>query len=882
MKFINNKLALAVCIALSVSACAPDKTSEEHISAAKININNSEHNAAIIALKSAVRADLKNAEARVLLGTLYLEMGDAASGEKELSRAIELNGDIDNTLPKLLKALNLQNKSKETISLIDKHEKITPEILLYQALAYNKLNQKDKAKLSIAQANDISTESIYSQLGQAYLKADSLDVDGALENIDKILVTDPNLTEALILKGQLHFAKKEYENAIVAFNKYHHLLPRNVQIRLFLANAYVRNEQFEQANEHLDFLLKITPEHPFINQLKGFVYYQNNDYTQALNHTKTAIQNGISSVSSRIVAGLSAFKLERYELAHEYLAALPDLPSNHPVQRVLALVQMQLGYSTNASITLAELEELTPQDVNLITNASFALLKEGKMGEAKKLLAKTSGTLSDTSQGLTKIGILQLSMNDLEGLTNLEKAVEMDPELPMAKVALAAAYIKTNEFDKALALAEAWKKSHPEKIEGYNLAAKVQLLKNDKAAAEVEFTLALKINENNPHSLMYFANKALNNENPKKAINLLDKILIASPFHLDALALNYDAHHAVNDTNSAIEKIENAYTERSNQTSYRLLYARVLYKEGDFDKVTSLLKDIKSDGSTSATQWALLGSSYSSLKQNKKAMAVYDNWIEIQPKQRLAWVNKATLQEHLTDYVGALTTVEKALIEAPDDSQFSILRAHYLILTKKFNQAQMQISSLSNEQQKLPLVQGLQAKIWLTEGKLEQALSGLEGLYNLLPSPYNAALLFSSYRRLGQEEIAFSFIQKHIEFFPADNITRQLLAESAITYNKPLAIQHYLLLLKASPDSVSILNNLAWVEYQLANYSEAEKYSDKALKLNSEHPQVLATVGLIQLKLGNKQRAIELLNKAKQLSPNDDEIAKHLKEAAAQ
>jgi len=883
MKLINSKLALAVCIALSVTACSPDKTAEEYLSAAKADISASQNSGALIALKNAVRADLNNAEARVLLGSLYLTMGEAAAAEKELNRAITLSGDLESLLPKLLKALNLQNKSDETIALIEKYDLITPETLLYRALAYSRLGKKDKAKQSVIQANELSTDSIYSQLGDAYLNADSLDIDVTLEAVDKILAVEPELTEALMLKGQLHFAKKDFVSAIDAFNKYYNLLANNVQIRLYLANAYVKNEQFNEANDHLDFLLKLVPEHPFTNQLKGLIDYQQSDYKQALAHTEKAIQNGLDTHANRVVAGLSAFKLEQYELAHQYLVTLSEVLSpTHPVRRVLALVQMQLGYSEDAGHTLEDLEELTPQDVNLFTTATFELLKAGKIDEAKKLLAKTKDIVSDNSQEMTKLGILKLSMNDLEGLADLEKAVEIDPELAMAKMALAAAYIKSEEFDKALSLAEQWKQSNPKKVEGYNLAAKIHLLKKEVELAEVEFNLALSVNETNPYSLVYYANKAFVNKTPKESVRLLEKLLASSPDHIAALRLNYRAHKTLGSSEIGLEKIANSFSKNQNSLSHRFLYARALFIEKQFDEVITILKEIKSDPSTPTIYWLLLGESYSKVSKNDNTLNVYNDWIKEQPQLRAAWLKKVSIQEKLADYSGALLTVEQALAQAPEDGQFNVLRANYLILTKKFSEAQVQINALTNEQKELSLVKGLQGKVWLTEGKFKQALSGLEALYSIQPNPYNTALLFATHRKLDQEKVAFDFIQQHVETYSEDIISRNLLAESAITSAPELAKKHYLVLLKSTPDSLSILNNLAWIEYQLKNYQSAYSFIEQALVLDSVHPQVLDTAGLIQLKLGDKEKAIEFLSQAKSLAPKDTEIAKHYNDAVAQ
>ena len=106
-----------------------------------------------------------------------------------------------------------------------------------------------------------------------------------------------------------------------------------------------------------------------------------------------------------------------------------------------------------------------------------------------------------------------------------------------------------------------------------------------------------------------------------------------------------------------------------------------------------------------------------------------------------------------------------------------------------------------------------------------------------------------------------------------------LLAESAVNLDINLAKKVYTKLLKRSPDDLSILNNLAWVEYELGNYPSANKLADRALVINNTHPQVLDTAALIKLKLGDKKKAIKLFKEAISLAPDDKEIAKHYKDA---
>ncbi|MBA6358011.1 MULTISPECIES: XrtA/PEP-CTERM system TPR-repeat protein PrsT [unclassified Colwellia] len=886
MKF-SNKLILTIGLVCSLTACSPNKTSEEYIQSAKTHIANGKSSAAILELKNAISIELENPESRLLLGTLYLEFGDVEAAEKELRRSLELNGDAEVILPKLFKALNLQNKSEEVLTLANQSRMsqgtVLPEILLYKTLAYLKLGDKKKAEETIVQASENSSESVYSQLGEAYLMAESTNQSGALGLIESILIKTPELTEALLLKGQLLFIDGDYVSAIDAFNEYHRLLPKNIQIRLFLANSYIRNDQYSEANEHLDFLLKILPEHPFINQLKGLVYYRGSDYENALIHTDKAIQNGLNVPSNRIIAGLSAFKLEQYERSYHLLIAITgSLPVAHPVRKVLAVVQLQLGYSSEAGETLQIMDGATVDDINLLTAASFELLKAGKFQEAGELVEKTSEMNITNPQDIVKIGILKLSMNDLEGIADLEKASEIAPDLPLAKLALASAYIQNKAYDKALAIAEKWKVEDPDKTEGYNLAATIYLLTKEIESAEIEFNFALTVDKGNSQSLLYFANKALKNKDSAESIKFLDVLLSTFPNNIKALTLNYRAHKELSTIDSAIDKIANSFSENKDSIAHRLLYSRVLFIDEKFNEVITLLKALKVDSTTTPLHWSLLGSSYLKLNENEKALTIYDDWIKFQPQYRTAWLKKVATQEKLADYGGALSTVEKVLETFPKDGQFNILRASYLILTEQFNIAQIQIDSLTEEQIKLPFVRGLQGKIWFTEGKYQQALPGIEALYELLPSSYNASLLFSLHKKLKQEKSAFEFMKEHVASYPNDLINKNLLAEIAINFDLLLSKEYYLVLLEQSPDDLLILNNLAWVEYKLGYFEPADIYAMRALDLNKNHPQLFDTAALIKLALGQKAIAIELLTKAKQLAPNDTEILKHLEDATAQ
>ena len=143
MGFNKFRFALAISLGLSLVACSPSKTAVEYVESAKVSIEKNEYAQAIIELKNAIKSDPKSSDARVVLGTLYLNQGAGALAEKEFNKAIEYNGNISTIFVKLLKSLNLQQKNSEIIELssvyFDNVKDIEPESMLYIAMAHSSL-----------------------------------------------------------------------------------------------------------------------------------------------------------------------------------------------------------------------------------------------------------------------------------------------------------------------------------------------------------------------------------------------------------------------------------------------------------------------------------------------------------------------------------------------------------------------------------------------------------------------------------------------------------------------------------------------------------------------------------------------------------------------
>ena len=85
-------------------------------------------------------------------------------------------------------------------------------------------------------------------------------------------------------------------------------------------------------------------------------------------------------------------------------------------------------------------------------------------------------------------------------------------------------------------------------------------------------------------------------------------------------------------------------------------------------------------------------------------------------------------------------------------------------------------------------------------------------------------------------------------------------------------------LMRATPNNVANLNNLAWSYLQVGD-KRALPVAEQAYSLASGNASVADTYGWILFKSGNRDKAIEVLQNALDAAPNNADIQAHLNEA---
>lgn len=300
------------------------------------------------------------------------------------------------------------------------------------------------------------------------------------------------------------------------------------------------------------------------------------------------------------------------------------------------------------------------------------------------------------------------------------------------------------------------------------------------------------------------------------------------------------------DLNKAKALLKEASVKYPDNSKINKMYAQVLIKAENYEEAIEVYQNISSADPKDIESQFALGLIYMQLEQDERAEGIFKKLLEQPEWQYQASFYLGKIEEKRDHTKNALVWFDKVM-EGPFVFDASISAISLLAKDKQFNEANSRLSILQNKfpKQKLRLLL-VQAELYSQQKQYEKA-------FNLLT---DALVDFPE-----QKELLY---------------TRALMAERV---NKPeIAKADLKKILAMEPDNVEALNALG---YTLLNnpdgYAEAEKYLQRALRLEPEAAVIIDSYGWLQFKLGNKVKALEYLQKAYEKQP-ENEIAAHLAE----
>jgi putative PEP-CTERM system TPR-repeat lipoprotein len=344
-------------------------------------------------------------------------------------------------------------------------------------------NNKDKEALTYyLKAKEQKTAVAFLALAEYYER--KKDIKNAVKVIDEVLDIEPKNIKAMIMKGHLHFANKDYQRALAAYRQLESISPENGAIRMAgvykamgdydsaienlktllskhpesadmhtdLMRLYLKKKNYAKAEGTAQKIISLKPESDAGYLLVAEVYIEENRFLNAINVLKKAEQLNPDNVNTKVALGKTYISLKDYGKALEISDKLEKSESiSASAYFYQASVLEITGKKESAVKKHKKVLELSPDFIPSLNNLAY-LYAEGYgpidqaivMAQKAKKLSPESASITDTlGWALYKKG----SYDDAVKYFN--EAIQYIPDNPSIQYHLGLAYLKKGMRVKA-------------------------------------------------------------------------------------------------------------------------------------------------------------------------------------------------------------------------------------------------------------------------------------------------------------------------------------------------------------------------------------------------------------------------------------------------
>lgn len=890
MRIANSRflpLALALSASILLGGCGSGPSEQSQLQKAREYVSAGKDRAALVELHNLVKKHPDSQQGRLALGTLLLNVGDPAAAAVQLQRAQELGARPEDVELPLAHALLQTGEFKKALGTLHPDKvssvKLQAAMLTAEGEAQIGLQQFQKAEKSFTKALDKAPEFARAVAGQASLALIEKQPKAAIAKADKALALDAKDGQALAIKGMALLEEKRFAEAGKNLQQAlsvgsPQLSPRQLfMLRGRLVQTQIASGARDQAGKNIELMLKQAPKQPYANYLRGLLAYEERDYPTAVQHLQTALNANPYDARSLTLLGAAEAAQKHDVLATNYLSsALAQTPDNPMARRLLASIQMRSGHSQTA------LDTLFANGSNVSTNEILSLF--GSPTQAIQTLT----TLQSKAQGEKRRAAIDLALaqaflmkgNSKDALSTLSTVKGTGRTAMDTQRLTAAAFIRDGEPDKAIKIAKSIAEKYGSDVNALHLASAIMLAAGSDKGAETMLRRA----------------EAIAPEDPATS-NALGALMLRA----GRLA---EAHGA----------FESTLRHAPNNLSAQLALARIAAHRGQTDKVAQWLDKAVTSHPQALAPLVVLTEFQLQQQQTKQAVETAQRAVKLAPKTPavLGLLGRAQLADKQGD--AALKTLKAAAAEAPNDPRYALSVAAAQLTLKDSKAAQTTLASivdkhptfvpavralamtqLQNQDAKAAFAtadklaasttekaaaETLKGDLYAQQKRYAEARATYMRAQELSPSRTLAIKAFAAGVRSGADN-ALSPLLAWLQQHPHDSTARSALANYYQSTGKAQdAEKQYRMILKNSPESPVILNNLAFLVGE-KDVNQAIPLAEKAYRLAPNSPQIMDTYGWLLLRQHHPEKALKLLEKAAATQKNNPQIQYHYAKALA-
>ena len=668
----------------------------------------------------------------------------------------------------------------------------------------------------------------------------------AVGSVDKTFAIDAGYPWAHNQRGLIARDQKQYDGAIVAFEKAHELDPREPVFPTNLADCYRQQKQYGKASEWVDKTLAVQSDYAWAHDQRGRIARDQKQYDGAIAAFEKAHElDPREPVFPNNLADCYR-QQKQYGKASEWvdktLAVQSDYAWAHNQRGLIARDQKQYD---GAIAALEKAHELDPREPVFPNNLADCYRQQKQYGKASEWVDKTLAVQSDYAWAHNQRGLIARDQKQYDGaIAAFEKAHELDPREPVFAHNLADCYRQQKQYGKASEWVDKTLAIQSDYASAHNLRG---LIAQDQKQYDGAIAAFEKAHELDPRELVFPNNLAdcyRQQMQYGKASEWVDKTLA----------------------------IQSDYAWAHNQ---RGLIAR---DQKQYDGAIAALEKAHELDPREPVLPNNLADCYRQQKQYGKASEWVDKTLAIQFDYAWAHNQRGLIARDQKQYDGAIAAFEKAHELDPHEPVFPNSLTDCYRQQKQYGKASEWVDKTLAIQSDYASAHNQRGLIAQDQKQYDGAIAAFEKAHELDPRelvfPNNLA---DCYRQQMQYGKASEWVDKTLaiqsDYAWAHN-RRGLIARDQKQYDGAIAAfekAHEL-----DPKEAEFAYNLADCYRQQMQYGKAREWVDKTLAIQSDYASAHDQRGRIAHDQKQYDGAIVAFEKAHELDPHEPVFAHNL------
>lgn len=868
------------------------ESAAEYYEKALVAYNLGEVRSAFIYLKNALKEDPLLLPAHLLLGKIYLSMGQGERAEKQLLIADGLGAHRSLIQNSLARSYLMQGKAQQLIDElfpVGTAPEEDAEVLALRGEAYLALQQFFDAQRSFTQAWEMNPRSVAAILGRVHVLLLQGELERARDLAREAVEIAPEHARAWYLKGMLANGAGDYSGALADFGRAAELLPSYLPAQIGRITLLLRLQRASEAAEVVAQVRALFPNDPRTHYVAAVVQTRLGNeasaeaaLTEAYDLIKRFPRELIDGhMPTVLMAGVVAFNLKHWDEAEEYLDQyLSAEPTATGPRVLLARIEMERNAQPEKAIRLLEAAvQRTPGNIQALSVLAEAYMKTNQHLLAGLLLRDASqirqnDVLLRTQRAVNEFGLGERST----AIEELSSVFRSRPDLSSAGATLVVMLLLERDYEAAMENARKLMRQAPDNLSYINLFGAAAFAAGHLDAAHWAFEMALALDPAFYPARENLAEVLLQRGEVAIARGQLERVLDSNPDQVGALLMLARSYESSGDMEQAFALSERALGADPSSVDAGVYQTELLLRMHEPDKAVQVAESLQVRARNPSDPLLLttLSRAYIAAGQLATAQTVLDRSSSLAGYDARALLDIALLQREAGDLKGALWSLKKA---ADGEPEFLPTRMKYIEL----------LTQLGRLVEAIPLAQALGVEfpnepysehlMGLIEQQREQPAAAFEHFLAALEkrgSPLLAVRAYEAKRDADGNAAAVAFLRQWADANPKDGIVMQTLAEGYYAlgeHDRALALLQQAE--REAPDNPLLLNDLAVIYSEMGD-ERALDYARRAYDKLPTSPEIGDTLGWILVQRGEFADGLRVLRDARSRAALDPGISYHI------